>query len=42
MLERLDSRLLYENGGFEIKEEPFYLPQGNEIALFEAAFKKHD
>ncbi len=40
MLERLDSRLLYENGGFEIKEEPFYLPQGNEIALFEAAFKK--
>ncbi|MCD6210950.1 MAG: CbbQ/NirQ/NorQ/GpvN family protein [Methanophagales archaeon] len=40
MLERLDSRLLYENGGFEIKDEPFYLPQGNEIALFEAAFKK--
>ena len=39
-MERFDSRLLYENGGFEIKEEPFYLPQGNEIALFEAAFKK--
>ena len=38
MLERLDSRL-YENGGFEIKEEPFYLPQGNEIALFEAAYE---
>ena len=38
MLERLDSRL-YENGEFEIKEEPFYLPQGNEIALFEAAYE---
>jgi len=38
MLKRLDSRL-YENGSFEIKEEPFYLPQGNEVALFEAAYK---
>jgi len=38
MLEGLDSRL-YENGSFEIKEEPFYLPQGNEVALFEAAYK---
>ena len=27
----------YENGNFEIKEEPFYLAQGNEIILFEAA-----
>ncbi len=38
MLERLDSGL-YENGSFEIKKEPFYLPQGNEVALFEAAYK---
>jgi len=38
LLNRLDSRL-YENGSFEIKEEPFYLPQGNEIALFEAAYE---
>lgn len=38
MLERLDSRL-YEDGSFEIKEEPFYLPQGSEAALFEAAYK---
>ncbi len=38
MLNRLDSRL-YENGGFEIKEEPFYLPQGNEVALFKAAYE---
>jgi len=38
LLNRLDSRL-YENGGFEIKEEPFYLPQGNEVALFEAAYE---
>ena len=28
-----------ENGNFEIPKEPFYLPQGNEIELFEAAFK---
>ncbi|MGC1403852.1 MAG: MoxR family ATPase, partial [Thermodesulfobacteriota bacterium] len=26
-----------ENGEFRINEEPFYLPQGNEIAIFEAA-----
>ena len=38
MLNRLDSRL-YEDGGFKIKEEPFYLPQGNEVALFEAAYE---
>jgi len=38
LLERLDSGL-YENGSFEIKEEPFYLPQGSEVALFEAAYK---
>jgi len=37
MLERLDS--IYENDSFEIKEEPFYLPQGNEVELFEAAYK---
>jgi nitric oxide reductase NorQ protein len=30
---------LYENGSFEIKDEPFYLPQGNEVSLFEAAYK---
>ena len=38
MLERLDSGL-YENGSFAIKEEPFYLPQRGEIALFEAAYE---
>ncbi len=38
MLERLDSGL-YEYSSFEIKEEPFYLPQGREVALFEAAYK---
>ncbi len=37
MLEGLDSEL-YENGSFEIREKPFYLPQGNEVALFEAAY----
>jgi nitric oxide reductase NorQ protein len=37
MLERLDSGL-YEHESFDITEEPFYLPQGNEIELFEAAF----
>jgi len=31
---------LYEDRGFEVKEEPFYLPQGNEVALFEAAYEK--
>ncbi len=29
----------YGEAGFEIKEEPFYLPQGDEIALFEAAYR---
>lgn len=38
MLENLNSRL-YEECGFEIKEEPFYLPQDSEIALFEAAYQ---
>jgi nitric oxide reductase NorQ protein len=38
MLERLDSGL-YENESFAIKEEPFYLPQRGEIALFEAAYE---
>ena len=38
MSDKSDSRL-YENGSFEIKEKPFYLPQGNEIALFEAAYE---
>lgn len=28
-----------DNGNFEISKEPYYLPQGNEIELFEAAFK---
>jgi nitric oxide reductase NorQ protein len=38
MLERLDSGL-YANESFAIKEEPFYLPQGSEIPLFEAAYE---
>lgn len=38
MLENLNSRL-YEEDSFEIKDEPFYLPQGNEIALFESAYQ---
>ena len=38
MLEKSDSGL-YETGSFEIKEKPFYLPQGHEIALFEAAYR---
>ena len=29
----------FENGDFKITQEPFYLPQGNEIAIFEAAHK---
>jgi nitric oxide reductase NorQ protein len=29
----------FENGDFKITREPFYLPQGNEIAIFEAAHK---
>lgn len=28
-----------ENHDFRIRKEPFYLPQGNEIALFEAAYR---
>jgi nitric oxide reductase NorQ protein len=27
----------FENGEFRVSEEPFYLPQGNEIVIFEAA-----
>jgi len=38
MQERMNTGL-YETGNFEIKDEPFYLPQGNEIELFEAAFR---
>ena len=30
---------IIDNDNFEITAEPFYLPQGNEIELFEAAFK---
>ncbi len=30
---------LFEDGSFEIRDQPFYLPQGNEIGLFEAAYK---
>jgi len=30
---------LYENESFELKEEPFYLPQGNEIEIFKAAYE---
>jgi nitric oxide reductase NorQ protein len=29
----------FENGDFKVTREPFYLPQGNEIAIFEAAHK---
>jgi nitric oxide reductase NorQ protein len=29
----------FENGAFKVTREPFYLPQGNEIAIFEAAHK---
>jgi nitric oxide reductase NorQ protein len=28
---------VYDNGNFEIETEPFYLPQGDEIELFQAA-----
>ena len=30
---------VYENGKFEIADEPFYLPQGDEIELFTAAYE---
>ena len=36
MHEPIESRK-YENGSFEIRDEPFYLPQGDEVELFEAA-----
>jgi len=36
MHEPIESRE-YENGSFEIRDEPFYLPQGDEVELFEAA-----
>jgi nitric oxide reductase NorQ protein len=29
-----------ENGDFKVSQEPFYLPQGKEIDIFEAAYKK--
>jgi len=38
MHEPIESRK-YEDGSFEIKDEPFYLPQGDEVELFEAAYK---
>ena len=38
MNESIESRQ-YENGSFEIKDEPFYLPQGDEVELFEAAYE---
>jgi len=38
MHEPIESRK-YENGSFEIKDEPFYLPQGDEVELFEAAYE---
>ena len=38
MSESIESRE-FENGSFEIKEEPFYLPQGDEVELFEAAYE---
>ena len=36
MNESIESRQ-YENGSFEIRDEPFYLAQGDEVELFEAA-----
>ena len=38
MHEPIESRK-YEDGSFEIKDEPFYLPQGDEVELFEAAYE---
>jgi len=38
MHEPIESRR-YEDGSFEIKDEPFYLPQGDEVGLFEAAYE---
>ena len=38
MLDRPRAKPL-EDESFEIKDEPFYLAQGSEIELFEAAFK---
>ncbi len=38
MNETIESRR-YEDGSFEIKDEPFYLPQGDEVELFEAAYE---
>jgi len=38
MNESIESRE-YENGSFEIRAEPFYLPQGDEVELFEAAYE---
>ena len=29
----------HDNGSYKIKEQPFYLPQKNEVALFESAYK---
>ena len=37
MAEPLKTEVL-ENGNFEIEQEPFYLPQGEEIDLFQAAY----
>lgn len=30
---------VFENGGFQVEEEPFYLPQGDEVALFQSAYE---
>jgi len=38
MHEPIESRK-YEDGSFEIKDEPFYLPQGDEVELFGAAYE---
>ena len=38
MAEPLKTEVL-ENGNFEIEQEPFYLPQGEEIDLFQAAYQ---
>jgi nitric oxide reductase NorQ protein len=38
MPETLNAPIL-ENGAFKIEREPFYLPQGEEIELFEAAYR---
>ena len=30
---------IFENGSFEVTKEPFYLPQGDEVSLFQSAYE---